>query len=95
MSAILKALYRRGPVLLLPVIVLWAGVSFAVVDGETPYLLGFIFVYGSMAAVVLWHIVLLVREPDKKRQALYALLHIPLFAYVAVHALVYAMKLPI
>jgi hypothetical protein len=93
----LARVFRLGPVLLWPLVILWGEVCFRIGSGEAR---DWWRIYPILAAVVgaaIWHLALalVAKKEDRFGQAMYAIANLPLLIVTSAIYLLYATRSPL
>jgi hypothetical protein len=88
-------MFRLGPVVLLPLIILWAQACFRVGSSEAYDWWRTYPIYAAVAVAVLWHTALLMVDKDRFHYLMYAIAHLPIFVFAAFISLIYATRAPL
>ena len=90
-----KKMFRLGPAVLLPLMILWAQVCFRTGTSEAYDWWRMHPIYAAVAVVVPWHVALLLVEKDRFIYLMYAVAHIPIFVVAAFISLLRATRAPL
>jgi hypothetical protein len=91
----LTKVFRIGPVLLLPPMISWAAVCFNIGSSEAYDWWRSYPIFGAVVIAALWHLFLIGMERNRFDYMAYALVHLPVFIYVAFISGVYATRAPL
>jgi hypothetical protein len=88
--------FRLGPILLVPLVILWAVISgVTCLEGECQDLWRTVPLYGALALAVLWHVVLIATERQRKFYLAYAGFHLSAFWLLWGFAMALATNFPL
>ena len=93
----LALMFQIGPILLIPVTVLWAVISHqsCPASDECNDSWRMVPMYGVLILAALWHLALVVTQKERKFYLAYAAFHFPVFYFFWAFALVFAIKFPL
>ena len=91
----LAKVFRVGPILLLPLIILWGEVCFRIGSSEAYDWWRTYPIYAASAAAGVWHLALIVKEEDRFHYAMYAVAYLPILLFTSFMSLIYATRAPL
>jgi hypothetical protein len=87
--------FRLGPALLLPLIILWGEACHRIGSGEAyDWWRGYP-IYAASVGAAIWHLALVVKEKDWFHYTMYALAHLPILLFTSFMYLIYATRAPL
>jgi hypothetical protein len=88
-----RRLFRVGPVILVPPMIIWA-VACNGIDSEEAGDWWRIYPFvGTFALAALWHVALVILDKERLRYVGYAICHLPLLYVAAAISMIYAVRL--
>jgi hypothetical protein len=90
-----RRLFRLGPVVLLPFVILWAAACNRIGMGESYEWWRGYPMYAAIALAALWHLALLVLEKHRLDYLMNAIAHFPIFLLVAFTSYIHATRAPL
>jgi hypothetical protein len=87
--------YRIGPVLLLPLIILWGEVCFRIGTSEAYDWWRSYPIFAAGAGAAIWHLALVIREEERFDYAMYAIVHLSILLFTSFVQLIHATRAPL
>jgi hypothetical protein len=87
--------FRIGPVLLLPFIILWGQACNRIGADENYDWWRSYPIYAAAASAAIWHLALVVTEGQRLHYTLYAVAHLPILLFTSFLQLIHATRAPL